>query len=149
MFRTPHLTMWELPIAGLSPPPTPDIRVFFVLIEIRSILFEISIYKLCHSSLLGCRIRQLQFYEGLRPPSNDCRGYDTKPSHDEAFVLELWGIWSTSSLPLLLVPLWPEIPVKVLSIGQIQLFNHLLYLKPFDCAKKRLMLNWSNNISIT
>ena len=31
--------------------------------------------------------------------------YDTKPSDGEASVLELWGIWNTPSLPLLLGPL--------------------------------------------
>ena len=34
-------------------------------------------------------------------PINECPGYDTKPSHGDAPVLELWGMWSTTSLPLL------------------------------------------------
>ena len=38
-------------------------------------------------------------------PTNECPGYDTKPSDDEVPVmLELWGMWSTPSLPLL--PEW-------------------------------------------
>ena len=39
-------------------------------------------------------------------------------------------------------PLWPGpiklgdvVPVKVQSIGQIELINHFLYLKPFNCVK--------------
>ena len=40
-------------------------------------------------------------------------------------MLELWGMWSTPSLPLLPGPLWTEVvvPDKVLSIGQIELFD--------------------------
>ena len=38
--------------------------------------------------------------------SNVCLGYDTKQSDGDAPVmLELWGMWSTPSLPLLLGPL--------------------------------------------
>ena len=33
--------------------------------------------------------------------SNVCPGYDIKPSDDEVPVLELLGLWSTFSLPLL------------------------------------------------
>ncbi len=42
-------------------------------------------------------------------------------------MLELWGMWSTPSLPLLPDPLWPRevAPDRVLSMGQIEL-NHLL-----------------------
>ncbi len=40
-------------------------------------------------------------------------------------MVELWGMWSTSSLPSLPGPLWPEVvaPDWVLSIGQIELFD--------------------------
>ena len=46
-------------------------------------------------------------------------------SAGEAQVLELWGIWSTPSLPLLLGPLWSGVvaPERVLSMGQIELFD--------------------------
>ena len=38
-------------------------------------------------------------------------------------MLELWGMWSTSSLPLLPDPLWPGVvaPDRILSMGQIEL----------------------------
>ena len=37
-----------------------------------------------------------------------CPVYDTKQSDgDDAVMLELWGMWSTSSLPLLQDPLRP------------------------------------------
>ena len=38
-------------------------------------------------------------YDSL--PSKECSGYDTKLSDGEAAVLELWGMWSTTSLLLL------------------------------------------------
>ena len=38
-----------------------------------------------------------------KTPPNLCPGYDTKESDGEAPVmLKLWGMWSTTSLPLLL-----------------------------------------------
>ena len=37
--------------------------------------------------------------EGKDPPLNVDLAYDNKPSDDEALVLDLWGMWSTSSLP--------------------------------------------------
>ena len=54
---------------------------------------------------------------------------DIKPSDGEAPVLELWRMESTTSLSLLPVPLWHEVvvPVKFLSMGQIELFNHSLW----------------------
>ena len=57
--------------------------------------------------------------EGLDTP-NECTEYDTKQSDGEAPVmLELWGIRSTPSLPLLPGPLWPRMvaPDKALSMG--------------------------------
>ena len=65
--------------------------------------------------------------------------YDTKQSDGEAPVmLELWEMWSTSSLPSLPGPLWSRVvaPDKVLSMGQIEL----------NCV---LMLNqivWNRNV---
>ena len=57
---------------------------------------------------------------------NECPGYDTKQSEGEAPVmLEIWGMRSTSSLPLLPGLFWPGVvaPDKVLSRGQIELFD--------------------------
>ena len=44
-------------------------------------------------------------------------------------MLELWGMWSTSSLPSLPGLLWPRVvaPDRVLSMGQIEL-NCILML---------------------
>ena len=40
-------------------------------------------------------------------------------------MLDLWGMQSTSSLPLLSGPLWPGVvaPDRILSMGQIELFD--------------------------
>ena len=75
---------------------------------------------------------QLHLCRGVRP-LNECPRYDIKPSASETPVLELWGMWSTPSLPLLPGPLRSGIVVSVMvqSMGQIELFNHLLDLKPF------------------
>ena len=42
-------------------------------------------------------------------------------------MIELWGMQSTPSLPLLPGPLCPDIvaPDRILSIGQIELFDYL------------------------
>ena len=58
--------------------------------------------------------------EGQDPTPNECPGYDTKQSDGEVpAVLELWGMWSTPSLPLLPGPLWSEVvaPDRALSMG--------------------------------
>ena len=63
------------------------------------------------------------FWRGVRLP-NERPGYDTKQSDGEASVmLDFWGVWSTSSLPLLPGPLWLRMvaPDRLLSMGQIEL----------------------------
>ena len=48
--------------------------------------------------------------EEVRPPPYECPAYDNKRSDGEAPVmLELWGIRSTPSLPLLPDPFWPGV----------------------------------------
>ena len=68
----------------------------------------------------GCRIHCLHLCRGVRPPPNECPGYDTKQSDGEVLaVLELWEMRSTPSLPLLPGPLWPGVvaPDRALSMG--------------------------------
>ena len=48
----------------------------------------------------GCRIHRLLLCRGVRPPPNECLGYDTKQSDGE-------GMRSTPSLTSLPGPLWP------------------------------------------
>ena len=59
-----------------------------------------------------------------KTPPNKCSGYDTVQSDGEAPVmLDLWGMWSIFSLPLLSGLIRPGVvaPDRVLSLGQIKL----------------------------
>ena len=80
----------------------------------------------------GCRIHWLHLCKGVPPPKKKCPGYETIHFDGEVSVmLELWGMWSKPSLPLLPGPLWPGMvaPDRAISMGQIEL----------NCI---LMLNW-------
>ena len=66
-----------------------------------------------------CRIHRLLLCWGVSP-TNHCPGYDTEQSDGEVpAMLELWGMRSSPSLPLLPGPLWPELvaPDRALSMG--------------------------------
>ena len=84
----------------------------------------------------GCRIhRILLLCRGLRPPLQRVSWYDTKWSDGEVpGMLELWGMQSTPSLPLLPGPLWPRVggPGMILSIGQIELNCVLIETELFE-----------------
>ena len=92
-----------------------------------------NVHKDSPISWWGCRI-QLCLRKGVRPPPPQffCMWLLTA-SDSEASFLELWGMWGTHSLQLLPVPLWPKVIelVRVPSVGQIELFNNLLYWKSF------------------
>ena len=54
----------------------------------------------------GCRIHWLHLCRGVRPPFNECPGFDPKQSDGEVPVTQgLWRIRSTPSLSLL----WPSV----------------------------------------
>ena len=75
----------------------------------------------------GCRIRRLHLCREVRPP-NVSLGYDTKQSTGEVpEILELWGIRSTPSLPLLLGPLLPAMvaPDRTRTMDWIELTAYL------------------------
>ena len=64
--------------------------------------------------------------EGVRPPTNECPNNDTKQSDGKAPVmLELWGMWSTPSLPSFPGLLWPGVAAlgRVLYMEQIEFFD--------------------------
>ena len=72
----------------------------------------------------GCRIHRLHHCRGVRPPPNECLRYNTKQSDGEVPVmLELRGMQSTPSLPLLPGPLWSGVIALdwVQSMEQIEL----------------------------
>ena len=66
---------------------------------------------------------RLHLYIRVRHPL--CPEYDIKQSDGEAPALELWGMWSTSSLPLLPGPLGLGVvaPHRFLSMSQIEVFD--------------------------
>ena len=79
----------------------------------------------------GCRIHRLLLCRGVRSPPHECPGYDTKQSDGEVpAMLELWGMRSTPSLPLLPGPLWPGVvaPDKDPIYG-LNRINSILMLK--------------------
>ena len=89
----------------------------------------------------GCKIHRLCLNKGVGSPPNECLGYDTK-----LHLMERIQSWSfrESGVPLPLLPLLPGllcpgvvVPVMVLSMGLIELFNHSLYLKPFNRAQTK------------
>ena len=55
-------------------------------------------------------------------PMNDLHMTLIKSDGEVPVMLELWGMWSTPSLPSLPGPLWP----RVLSMGQIKLKRVLM-----------------------
>ena len=91
-------------------------------------------YKLIHPQNIicpvgwGCRIHRLRLCRGVRPPTNEFPGYDTKQSDGEFSLMpELWGMRSTSSLPLLPDPFWPGVVAfdRAISMGYIELTVYL------------------------
>ena len=86
----------------------------------------------CQLGLLNTLNASMQ--RGKTSPTNECPAYDTKLSDGEVpVILELWGMRSTPSLPLLPGSPWPGVvaPGRVLSMSQIEL----------NCV---LMLNWTD-----
>ena len=68
----------------------------------------------------GCKIHRLHLCIGIRPHLTSVLVYDTKQSDGEVPAeLELWGMRSNPSLPLLSGPLWPGVvaPDRALSMG--------------------------------
>ena len=76
-----------------------------------------------------------------------CPEYDSKPSDGGASVLELWGIQNTPSLRLLSGPFWHRalIPVRVLSMGQLELFKGLSLISNWIISVKLQYLKWFNS----
>ena len=108
----------------------------------------------------SCRIHRLHLCRGVKP-RNECTRYDTKQSDGEVPVmLELWGMRSTPSLPLLQGPLWPGMvasdkgPICGLNrTNGILMLNWIVWLnwiawnrnvfdKPYLHLNRVLMLNW-------
>ena len=81
-------------------------------------------------------MQRLYNCRGIRSP-HECLRYDIKPSDGEAPAIEIWEMWSTPSLLLLLGPLWLEVvvPNRLLS-GQMEQTVYKLMNDDKLCAKK-------------
>ena len=68
------------------------------------------------------RIHLLNLCRGARPPTS-VLGMTIQYEGEAPVLLELWGMWSTPSLPTLPDPLWHGIvaPDRTLSMGQVEL----------------------------
>ena len=108
----------------------------------------------------GCRIYWLHFSKVVRTPHHyECPGYDTKPH----LMVRFWS-WSFRECGVLFQCHYSQVrsdsgvvgPVRIPSVGQIELFNHLLriimsYLKSYtlmqiiyiiyECMIELFMLN--------
>ena len=85
----------------------------------------------------GCRIRRQHFCRGVRPTPMSTLDMT---QNNQMVRLQFWsfrGMWSTPSLPLLPGSLWPDIvvPLRLLSMGQIELFDHLTMCKQMKQIK--------------
>ena len=115
----------------------------FELLFLKSFILTLGpIQHECSAVTWSDRIHRLYLCRSVSP-FNECPGYDTKLSDSEASDIELWGMRSTS--PLLLLPgppcLGVEVHVRALTMGQIELFSYLLYLKPFLTVLKGFVIN--------
>ena len=83
---------------------------FFVLLLLER-LYSYPFYSLLQVAQTAGTVEYVDFflYRGVRLPTNECPGYDTKPSDRKAPVLDLWKRWTTFPLLLLPGPLWSEV----------------------------------------
>ena len=106
-------------------------------------LFEVKKRRIFCPVWCGWSIYQLLVCIGVRPPPpKNCHRYDTKQSAGKVLVmLDLWGMWSNPSLPLL------QGYSRVLSMGQIEQ-NWLLMLNWIVCNKNCFKISSSVNKKI-
>ena len=71
----------------------------------------------------GCRIHRLHLCKEVTSPNNYPDNNTKQYDSEVPVMLELWGMWSTPSLPSLPGSLWPVVvaPDKVLFMGQLEL----------------------------
>ena len=80
----------------------------------------------------GYRIHRLHLCRGVTPVSQRVSWYDIRSFDGKAPVLEIWGMWSTPSLPSSPGLLWTRMiaPDIVLSMDQkIELFDYLNWVQ--------------------
>ena len=58
----------------------------------------------------SCKIYTMHLCRGVRPPTKESPGYNTRQSDGEVpVILEFWGMRNTLLLPLLPGPFWPGV----------------------------------------
>ena len=119
--------------------------IFFPLFMVIKMIVPINLKQIINCPVSwGCRIYQLLLCREIRPPPNECPGYDTMQSDGEVSVmLELWGMWRTLSLPLLPDPLQPGVvaPDKGPIYGLNRMCLELFELELIICIKIDVALN--------
>ena len=116
---------------------------------------DINCNSCCHSNSScpvgwGCRIHRLLLCRGVRPPPNECPGYDTKQSDGEVLaMLELWGMRNTPSLPSLPGPLCSEVvapdkgPIYGLIRTKPYFFHYMIFAFKLRIYAKMNCLKWN------
>ena len=90
------------------------LSLFLSLLVILMILTSGFAWKIIESSRLGLKNKPtVSLQRRKTPPRNECPGYDIEQSDGEDPVLEIWEMWSTSSLLLLPRFLLPDVVVTV------------------------------------
>ena len=115
-------------------------------------------FSFCSSSIIfspvswDCKIHQLHLYREVRPPPH------THTYTMSVLDMTLNWIWWWGSTPgpfqnvkYFIISITPRstltrvaVPIKVLSVGQIEIFNHLLYLKPFNYVQTINCNTWNH-----
>ena len=95
--------------------------------------------------LARLRISWLYLLQRDKTPTKE--GSGNHASDNEAPVLDIWGVWNTTSLPLLPASLWFRkiVTVKVSSMGQI--FDGTVE-KTIKQRKKLLKNNYTKNVNL-
>ena len=93
----------------------------------------------------GSRIHRLPLCWGVRPPPNECPGYDTKQSDGEVpAMLEVWGMRSTPLSPSFPGPLWPGVVTRdkgpIYGLNRTKQWLAFIVFMHLNCA---FILNWT------
>ena len=106
-------------------------RIHFAFCEKKILFFYwMTFIKICQA--IFNNIHWLHLCRGVRPPHNECPGYDTKQSDGEVPVkLGLWGMWSTHFID--------TAPRSTLARNGFTWYSPIYGLNRTNCI---LMLNW-------
>ena len=99
------------------------IHIFHLLFFLLKLLLILHFLSALFSGLIILYLLQ----RDKNPSKKGCLEYDHLPL--PMVRLQIWGVWSNTLLPLLQGPLWSEVivPVKILSMSQIDLFKNYSY----------------------